>query len=899
MSTGCVLLEGPAGIGKTSVLDALAARARDTGLHVLRCSPTETETAMPLVALADLLAPLGDESVELPEPQRRARDAVLAMDDSRTIDERALGSATRTLLDAAAGRTAAGVLVALDDARWLDPPSERALRFALRRTGDRVRVVAGRRTTDRDDLPVPLGLDPEKVERVQLAPLGIGPLHHVLRNRFDVSLSRPLVVRLANESGGNPLLAIELTRAMLRLPALPGPGDDLPVPASMHELVAASLATLPTHAVRAVRLIALMSSPHLSDLSAAGMPADSIDAGEEAGLLTVVEGARVRFVHPAHAAAVRASIPSGVRRGLHAHLAATATDPDERARHLARSTAGRDPGVARELAEAAGRARARGAPELAADLYDRAAGLAGPDGGFALRLQEVQCQFDAGNYPLAASHAETWAKTLSGEQLAEVLLLRAVIAFSTDDLTLATSTALRALDSAPAASRLAGRIHAHIAVFVDSPLPARHHAKAAYELLVDGPADERPGGLAEPDDALLASVLFLLFLNEVRTGLPARTELLDRGLELEGGRPTWLAGTIPAIWWKAIDDQPRARDRLRSMLASAAAAGDEPFQHELIQHLVETETLAGNYDEAAAWIARSRELAELVGAGLSTERWLTGMLDVHRGDLDAARAAARTGLEEGDLLGDSWLRRINLQLGAFTALAAGDAATAARWYAQLAEDMAATGHVESLAGRLEPDWIEACVGVGDLDTALAVEQRLRERHERLPRPWTRLGLARSRVLIAAARGEDATGPIDALLATTAALAPDVLRFDRARSLLVAGLAHRRARRKLAARDALIAAADAFDALGATSFAARARAESQRTGARTDAQQLSSTELRVAQLAAEGGTNREIAEALFISPKTVEANLARVYRKLDIGRRTELSAALAGRTGAQD
>ena len=486
-----MLLEGPAGIGKTSVLDALAARARDAGLQVLRCSPTETETAMPLVALADLLAPLGAESVELPEPQRRARDAVLAMDDSHAIDERALGSATRTLLDAAAERTAAGVLVAIDDAPWLDPPSERALRFALRRTGDRVRVVAGQRTTDRDDLPVPLGLDAAKVERVQLAPLGIGPLHHVLRNRFDVSLSRPLVVRLANESGGNPLLAIELTRAMLRLPALPGPGDDLPVPASMHELVAASLATLPTHAVRAMRLIALMSSPHLSDLSEAGISADSIDAGEEAGLVTVVEGARVRFVHPAQGAAVRASIPSGVRRGLHAHLAATATDPDERARHLARSAAGRDPDAARELADAAARARARGAPELAAELYDRAAGLAGPGGDFALRLQEVQCLFDAGNYPLAATHADAWAATLRGEQLAEVLLLRAVIAFSADDLTLATATALRALDAAPAGSRLAGRIHAHIAVFIDAPVPARHHAEAAHELLVDGPADDR------------------------------------------------------------------------------------------------------------------------------------------------------------------------------------------------------------------------------------------------------------------------------------------------------------------------------------------------------------------------------------------------------------------------
>jgi DNA-binding CsgD family transcriptional regulator len=898
-----LLLEGPAGIGKTALLDALLAHAAANGMLVLRCAPAETETALPLVALADLLAPLTDESTRLPDPQRRAVQAALLLDvaDS-TVDERALASATRTLLDAAAERSEAGVLVAIDDAPWLDPPSERALRFALRRTAGRVRVVISRRTTGTDDDHLPLGLESvADVERVSLEPLGVGPLHHVLSQRFGMSLSRPLVVRLAHESGGNPLLAIELTRSVLRLPQLPSPSDDLPVPASMQDLVGASLSALPIDAVRAVRLIALMSSPRLVDLDAADIVTPTIDIIEEAGLV-VVDGDRVRFVHPVHGAAVRASIPAGVRRRMHAHLAEVSSDPDERARHLARSASAPDPESAAELGDAAARAHARGAPEVAADLYQRASRLTDEKtDAISFRLNAVQCLYDCGNYPLAATEADTLASTLTGERLAEVLLLRATIAFSADDLPLAASIATRALAAAPEASRLAGRVHAHVAVFVDAPADARQHAEAALEILGGSEAVETDpsggGGLVRSDQALLASVLMLLFLNEVRTGLPARPELLDRALELEGDEPTWLAGTIPPIWWKGIDEQDRARARLLTMLEAAAASGDEPFQHELIQHLVETETLAANYATAQNWIARARDLAEQLGAGLSAERWLAGMLDAHRGDLGAARTAATALMLEANRLGDSWLQRISLQLSAFTALAAGDAAAAARNYADVAAAMAETGLIESLAARIEPDWVEACVGAGDLDTAAQVLARLEQRHARLPRPWTRLGLARARVLIEGAHGHDTENLIAELDGIIAALDPEVLRFERARATLISGLAHRRARRKKAARDALLAAAEAFDAIGAQGFAARARAEADRTGTRT-ATQLTSSELRVAELAAKGGTNREIAEALFISPKTVEANLARIYRKLDIGRRAELSAALSAHTAAQ-
>ena len=901
-NTGRVLLEGPAGIGKTTMLQALIDLAAERGLLVLRCAPTETEAALPLAALADLLHPLAAELESLPGPQQQAvRSALLLEHDTAPVDERALASAVRTLLDEAAARQPAGLLVVIDDAPWLDPPSERALQFALRRSSNAVHVLATRRTTDRDDVPVPLELDARgPVERVSLPPLGVGPLYRLLAQRFDVSLSRPTVARLAQESGGNPLLAIELTRAALRLPRMPGPGGDFPVPASMHELVEASLATLPAEGVRAARLAALLSAPRLSDLAAAGITPDALDALEEVGLVTVDDTASVRFVHPVYASAVRASIPTGIRRRLHEQLAETSTDRDERARQLAQCTITPDDQVAIELAEAAERVRARGAPELAAEFYDRASALTvDRTGTITLQLRALYCLFDCGNYRQAADQADAIAQSLQGDLLAEALLLRAAIAFSVEDLPLAVATAQQALTAATPSSRLAGRIHAHLAVFVDRGAPARLHAEAALALLDtdDASPDERrgPGMLGQTDQALLASVLMLVFLNEVRTGRRPRTELLERALELEAGHPSWLAGTVPAIWWKGIDQLDRARDRLQSMLEVAAAAGDEPMQHELMEHLADAETLAGHYSRAASWVTDARELASQLGFGGAAARWLNGTLDALRGNLVEARAAGEAGLAEAAASHDPWLDRISRQLTAFVALADGRFTEAAEGFARLAATMDADGLVEPLGTRFEPDWIEACVGVGDLTTARTALERLQRRHDLLPRPWTMLGLARSRLLIAGATGHETTDLIEQLVDCIRALPTGAVPFDRARSLLVIGLAHRRARRKLAAREALLAAAAEFDAIGAIGFAARARTDADRTGARASAKdELSSSELRVAELAATGATNREIADALFISPKTVEANLARIYRKLAIGRRVELAAALQSR-----
>lgn len=881
-----VQLEGLPGIGKTAVWRALVARAREAGWLVLACAPTENEATLTFAALADVLEPLAEHATGLPEPQRVAADVVLlSAAPGQPVDERAVGAATRSLLAAAIGDERP-VLLAIDDAPWLDGPSERALRYALRRLTRRPAVLVSCRTESAEPPEVPLGLEATApVTRIALSPLGVGALHHIVYARLGRTLSRPLLGRIVRDAGGNPLMAIELARAVLRLPRPPRADEDLPVAASMQTLLAATMHELPARTRKAIRLAALLSAPTLTDLNAAGVDAVDLDPAEQAGLLTTdLRG--VHFAHPVYASAVRTAIPAGERLALHRSLAEATADPDERARQLARCTTAPDAAVAAELAAAAARQRTRGAPLAAGELYDRAAQLTtSADAAERGRwlLEAVRCRFDSGDYASATAAAEAATVHLTGDLLAEAQLLRATVAWAADDLGAALAAGEQALAAARPGTPLQGRIHAHVSMFQDGPALARRHAEAAIELL-DGSADDRP---------LLAGALLNLFFHEVRAGLTARTGLLDRALELEGGTPTWLAGTVPAIWWKATDDHERARRRLHEMLEHATANGDEPWQHELLTHLGEAELMAGRFAAAAERIAGARVLGQQLGTELVGETWLGGTLDAYQGRLAEADAVAQAGLRRAYAVDDSWSRRIHLQLAGFVALCDGRPGASARAYQELSVVLDESGVVEPIALRFEPDWIEACIGAGEIQTAQAVVDRLAERHQRLVRPWTTLGLARSRALVAAAQGADPEDLLDELAGARNAVPADVLPLDRARCLLVAGVMHRRARRKREAAQALSAAADEFTALGAAAFARRAHAELARTGSRSaPATELTPTEKRVARLAGHGRTNREIADALFISPKTVEANLARVYRKLGIARRAELGAAIA-------
>jgi DNA-binding CsgD family transcriptional regulator len=882
LATGSVMLDGPAGIGKTVLWRSLVDDRIAAGSTVLIAASTETEQALPYAALADLLQPLAASVDALPPLQAQAARAVLLTGPTGDpVDERTIAVMTLSLLTGA-GRSP---LVAIDDCQWLDPPTERALRYALRRLPGGPRVLLTMRGAGDD--PLPLGLETTAgIQRITVPPVGVGAMHHIVRDRLGANLNRPLLTRVTAESGGNPMLAIELVRAVLRLPSLPRADQDLPVAGSVRDLVIQTLRSLPERTLTALRMTALLGSPTLPDLVSAGVDPAELDPAEEVGLVQV--GTQVRFGHPLHATAIRADTPAGLRRRLQLRLAATAADPDERARLLARAITQPDEAIAEQLEQSGRRLSARGAPGPAADLFDRSADLTPADcaGERARRmLAGVRARYDSGDHAATAAAADRAAGALTGDDRAEALLISAVVGFVTEGHPLAVRFAESALRHADPAGTVAGRIHAHLAVFDDHPARAVDHGNRALELI---PPDDRPG-----HRDLRASAMLSVFYNEVRAGRPARRGLLADALALEAGHPSWLAGSIPGLWWTAVDEHERAWTRMRRQLAHASASGDEPLQLEVLLHLVQSLMLAGRWDEADDHLAEARSLGEQLGAGLDEQDYLQAQLGIYRGDVARWAPVVAAGLNRSRDRRDSWGLRVYGVLDAQLALHSGDSVRAADSYRALAQTLDGVGLVEPLALRWEPDWIEACVGAGDLDQAERVLESLEARHQRLPRPWTALGLARSRVLVGAAEGADTRAALDDLAAARATVPEQVVPLDRARCLLVAGLVHRRSKRRGLARECLTAAVAELERLGAKAFAARARAELGRVGVRADDGELTATERRVAVLAAQGRTNRVIAERLFISPKTVEANLARAYRKLGIATRAELGARLGG------
>lgn len=881
-----VVLEGPAGIGKTDVVRTLVGLAREQGSTVAACAPTEAEQLLPYAALADLVDPLLPLLPALPEPQAAALTAVAT--SGGPVEERTVAAATRSLLDlAAAGEQP--VLVVVDDEPCLDDSSRRALEYALRRVA--VPTLLTRRTDGApEDLPLGLAAavvgEPPHV--VTLGPMGVAALRHLLDHRLGRSLPRHLAARIAHEADGNPLLAVELGRAVLRLPHLPLPTEDLPVVGgSVLELASGVLRDLPGRTLTALRLAALLSVPRAVDLAAAGVTSEAFAPAEDAGLVRV-DGTGVRFTHPVYAAAVRASVTPAERRRLHGVLAGAVADPDERARQLARAHVDPDEAVAAELAGAAARQRRLGAPGVAAGLYLRAAELTPPAEAVVIerRLMVAQCQFEAGLYSAADASAtalDTAAGGADPETAAEALLLRARIAWADNASTAdAVALATQALVRVPSESVLAGRVHAYLAVFVDAAELGAHHAAEAVRLLT----------ASETDDLLLAAALLMRFFHDTRRGLPADTALLDRALELAAGRVLDLADTVPSLWWAAIDDHGRAREHLDGLLEHARVHGDEPAEHETLIHLAITELRAGRFAVARSHVDEASRLGQHLGTGQLEEQWIDGLIAASVGDLPGAQARLAQ-LRSATEAAEPWARRIALDLAGFVDLLAGRAEAACAAFAELSTLIDDAGLAESWPMRHEPSWVEAALSCGDHAAARSALSRLEARHARLPRPWTALGVARSRVLLAAAGGTDTTAALADLEEALAGVPADVVPFERGRCLLIAGMTHRRARRKAAAKELLTRAADLFDGLGAAGMAQRAREELGRIGGRpaASATELTETERRVAELAAAGGANQEIADQLYLSPKTVEANLSRAYRKLGISRRTELAGAL--------
>ena len=399
-----LLLEGEAGIGKTTLWQRAVALAADRVARVLRAEPAELEVIFSFSAASDLLAAaLDDVADRLPAPQRRALEVALFMDDvgDGVVDQRAVAVAFLAALRALAAE--GPVVVAVDDIQWLDAESALILSFAARRLTDEpiVFVLARRTGTSKGPLDIDRTFVRAGLTTLEIGPLSVGAIHRLLHERLGMSFARPTLVRLHDACAGNPFYALEIGRALHRRGDI-DPGRPLPLPSRLDELVSERILALPPDAQEALAAVAATPHPTVS-LVGAGR---ALDTAAEAGLVEI-DGQRVRFTHPLLRSAAYALAGTEVLLRVHQRLAEAATDPEERARHLALGADRPDAAIAAELDHAAGRAAARGATEAAAELARLALhATPGTDDEDAVRRRLAVAAHDAGAGEPARARAE-------------------------------------------------------------------------------------------------------------------------------------------------------------------------------------------------------------------------------------------------------------------------------------------------------------------------------------------------------------------------------------------------------------------------------------------------------------------------------------------------------------
>ena len=897
-----LLLSGDPGIGKTTVWKEGLADALLRDYRILSCGPIEAETRLSYAALGDLLEPILEEALpSLPEPQRLALEVALLRSPSSgaRADQRAVSLAVLGCLRSVASTSP--VVVAVDDIQWMDLPSARVLQFVVRRLKDEqiglITAARGARADD-DPLGVVSAFAEDRAHAVHVGPLSQDALERVLRAKVGEGFSRTTLLSLHEMSGGNPFFAQEIGLALLRRGGGVTAGERLPIPGRLQELIEDRLEGLPSRTIEALEIVSALSAPTFDVIAAAIAPSRGVDdrlgPAIDNGVVEAV-GDRLRFTHPLLASAVYQKIPPARRRELHARLATIVRDPEERARHLALSVEGPDVAVAAALEEAAVLAFSRGAPQSAAELWEMARRATPPDRGEDLVRRTHQAgvaHHECGDTSLARSVLEQAVDlSMAGPARGRVLLDLGMALAETEGWRGAWAVFEAARGEAGDDLALRARVEQNLGytwLFRGDLAASERHAHAALQL-----AEE----LQEP--RVMAEAFVAYPFVEFVLGRGVDQELLDRGIALEGHMEgefkshVLRASFTVAQLLKFTDRLDQARRTFTDLLGDAAAHAAEMAIPQIRYHLADLECRAGNWDAAMEHAQESRAAAQRIRMGpMSAEgHFAVGLVEAHLGQADPARLEALEGLRIAEAAGEILLLIPNLSVLGFLELSLGRPAEADAYLSRAVELVEAMGVREPAYFRIVPDEVEALVALGRLEEAEALLAPFEEAGTNLDRAWALATGARCRALVLAARGD--------LPAASAAVDEAVIQHDRlplpfelGRTLLVKGTVQRRAKRKRDARDTLEQALEIFEGLGAVQWAERTRAELARIGGRAPSSvDLTPTETRVAELVAAGGTNREVADALFVSVHTVEANLKRIYRKLGIRSRTELASAL--------
>ena len=892
-----MVLEGEAGIGKTTLWEAGVARARESNAQVAVARVAQAESTLAFTALGDLFEGLPTRYFEgLPTPQREALEIALLYREASEAahDPRGVGLACLAVLRRA--QLEAPVLLAIDDVQWLDPSSAYTLSFVLHRLRDeRVRLLA----TRRDGQPMAAALDlertmaPGQLHRLQVGPLPPVGISAMLRDRLGEAFPQSLGLRVHAASGGNPFFAQQIAHEILREGA-PRPGDALPLPDDAFTLVRQRVESLPPEAQTVLRVCAAASRPSLELVRrACGSSGRAVDVEaslllcEQAGLLRV-RPMRIGFTHPLFASGVLAAAPAEDARAIHLGLAQVVEEPEQRARHLAASSSCPDGEAAAALEEASQLARGRGAAAVAAELALMAMEYtprAQRPEWLRRRVRSAMYAFEAGNAPEAHLVLDgAIGDADHGQDRAMLMLLACEISWQ--DTRRVEDLARAALDEEHADAWVGAGAHAMLAwvfVYRGDRAAATHHSAAALAAMGD-----------DPDPAVRSDVLTVGALVDFLDGGPFEERLAEAVALQEAAEtvtataavvysPARVVRGLIALWANRLAE---AGQLLGAELQDYEARGRYVARDELLCYLANLACRRGEWDKAEIYAEECLDIGEesghLRGRGqnIAPRAWVAAL----RGDVTQARSRAEEGLALSRANQDHLATAMNRGVLGFIALSEGDPSTAVGHLLPMVGFLKDAGWAEPGMLPFVADAVEALVLTARADEAASIvaDERLMGRLRSAP--GSLATRRRCQGLLAASAG-DLAAALPLFAEAVAAGHPQP--FEHARAVLLKGEAERRAKRKVRARQDLEHAVRLFDELGAVVWAERARTELARVGGSAAGGDLSPTEWRIAELVAGGKTNREVASLLFLSTKTVEANLSRIYRKLGVRSRSDL------------
>jgi DNA-binding CsgD family transcriptional regulator/tetratricopeptide (TPR) repeat protein len=884
-----LMLVGEPGIGKTALLEYGAERAH--GYRIIRAVGVEPEMELPYAGLQLLCAPLLDGLGRLPPRQAEALGTAVGLTDGSRPDRFLVGLATLTLFSDAA--EALPLLCIVDDAQWLDRSSAQVLAFVARRLeAESIALLLAEREAQ--------GLDElEGLPELRIEGLSAADARELLGSVISGRLDEAVRERIVAETRGNPLALLELPRGMSPLEMAGGFGVTSPgeltrrIEKSFRERVQG----LPSDSRQELLVAAAepIGDPTLLWRAAAelGIPTEAAQPLESEGLLSL--GPRVTFRHPLLRSAIYGAATNSERRCVHRALAGAtdpSSDPDRRAWHRAQAAEGPDEDVAQDLERSAARARDRGGIAASAAFFEKAALLTIDSQQRAKRaLAAAAAKHEAGD-PSAALRLLVTAEMgpLDDSQLARLERLRAEVAFASrrgnDAPQLLLRAARRLEPLEPQLSRETYLEALVAAIFAGELGVGRGIADVADAVRASPPAQRPPRKIDRLLDSLVVRFTdgYTAAVGPLKQALEA---FRDGGSGDETTRWLWLACRIAGDLW---DDETWHALTTREVQLAREAGAFTILPYALTYRAI-VDVHCGEFAAASALVDEADAIASATGnprlayTSLALVAW--------RGQEDRAvelfEAARQDALERGE--------GITITTASFAAAVLYNGL--GRYQEALTAAQDASGLDElGLLGWSLVELIEAAARSGEPATAALAFQRLSQRTRLSGTDWA-LGIeARSLALLS-----DGQAAEDLYLKAIERLGRSRIKSQFARAQLVYGEWLRRQGRRVDARGPLRAAYKSFAAMGAEAFAERAHRELVVTGERARSRtpdtrdELTPREIQIALLARDGLSNPEIGARLFISPRTVEYHLHRVFGKLGISSRTELHLVLADRGDA--